>query len=159
MLSREVKKRTNPMTLKYLNYVKRFRGIKINPLITKKEAIVKQEAKVEENSKFSTFINVYLGKIMAIGGDGIRHIDLGVFDEGNRAYFAKKLKAFMVKELELYSEKAELVIAIVEELKWKHRKAAILMKEEITKEENGADDNIKGTLGRKQYKLRKRIEV
>ncbi|KAM7473254.1 hypothetical protein LguiB_020497 [Lonicera macranthoides] len=54
------------------------------------------------------------------GGGGIFHIDLGGFDEGKRPYFTKKLKALMVKELELYSEKAELVTSIVEELKSMH---------------------------------------
>ncbi|KAM7510727.1 hypothetical protein LguiB_009602 [Lonicera macranthoides] len=79
--------------------------------------IIKQEAVVKENSMFITIANDYLGKIMAIGGSvGICSIDLGVFEEGKRASFPKKLKIWL-KEFEIYSKKVELVSIVVKELK------------------------------------------
>ncbi|KAM7510728.1 hypothetical protein LguiB_009603 [Lonicera macranthoides] len=86
----------------------------------KERGIIKQEAVVKENSKFITIANDYLSKIMAIGGSvWIPGIDLGVFKEGKKAYFAKKLKTLMLKEFELFSEKVELVSIVVKELKSK----------------------------------------
>ncbi|KAM7473103.1 hypothetical protein LguiB_020346 [Lonicera macranthoides] len=111
------KKKNTPHDLEVFELCQKIWGNQNQLTNNKERGIIKQEEEVEVNSKFMTFVNDYLRKIMAIGGGGgISHVDLGVFDKGKRAYFAKKLKALMVKELELYSEKAELVTSVVEEL-------------------------------------------
>ncbi|KAM7473091.1 hypothetical protein LguiB_020334 [Lonicera macranthoides] len=120
------KKKNTPHDLEVFELCQKIWGNQNQLTNNKERGIIKQEEEVEVNSKFMTFVNDYLRKIMAIGGGGgISHVDLGVFDKGKRSYFAKKLKALMAKELELYSEKAELVTSVLEELKSMQRGAAI----------------------------------